>query len=186
MNIWIISDTHFNHVNIVKYTGRDPDYINVIRKNWQRLVKPEDMVIHLGDVIFGQDKEINLPVYMKDLPGKKILCRGNHDNKPWDFYAEHGFDIVTDYFVYDRYAFSHAPLTPLPFQTVKEKDKDFGFKHTPVELNIHGHFHNSDHRRQPNDPYFDFAYYEKNEDKYRLIQIEDELRPFTLEEVLAR
>jgi calcineurin-like phosphoesterase family protein len=140
MKTWVISDTHWRHVNIVKYTGRHVDYEKILRQNWIKAVDQNDLVIHLGDVIFGQDKELHLGGIMEGLPGKKVLCRGNHDLKPADFYMARGFDIVTDYFVYENIAFSHAPLTPLPYQTVKEKNQAGGFILKPVDVNIHGHF----------------------------------------------
>lgn len=193
MKIWTISDTHWNHVNILKYENRPVDHVQQIIKNWQGLVQPEDLVIHLGDVIFAEDKEKNLKAILAELPGKKILCRGNHDSYPeakwaqWEFFMNCGFDAVTDYFIYDNMAFSHAPLTPLPMQGLYNYDK-------PVDLNIHGHFHRTAHRvpREGEngevfvDQFYDYKYYKANEEKYKLIQIEDELRPFSLEEVLAR
>lgn len=185
MKIFIISDTHWNHENIKKYENRPENFNEVIIRNWQKLVSPEDLVIHLGDVIFA--RAIELPSIMAQLPGRKILCRGNHDGKGIEYYMEKGFDVVVDYFVYDNIAFSHAPLTPLPYQTAKEKGKDSTFSKKIVDLNIHGHFHRGKHRGKPGflDKYYEWDYYNSWRKKYHLIQIEDELRPFSLEEVLA-
>src|SRR5476649_1621970 len=140
MNIWIIADTHFYHENIKKFQGRPNDFNEKIIKNWNQLVAYDDVVIHLGDVIFGLDKEQRLPSLMASLPGKKILCRGNHDPKPAEWYMEHGFDFACDYYVYKDVAFSHAPLTPLPPQTLVSDGR-------PVNWNIHGHFHKGTHRQ---------------------------------------
>lgn len=181
--IWIISDTHFLHEKIKQYEGRPDDFNEVIIRNWNKKVSPGDLVIHLGDVIFGPNKAENLPPIMAQLNGKKILCRGNHDEHDWLWYMEKGFDFVCDYFVYKNIAFSHAPLTPLPTQTQ--------LKHsTPVDFNIHGHFHRGKHRSPSDNPnyvddFYDFQYWKINQDKYQLIQIEDKLRPFLLEEVLG-
>ena len=49
----IISDTHFLHKNIVQYCNRPTDFNKLIIKNWHKVVKPEDIVIHLGDVACG-------------------------------------------------------------------------------------------------------------------------------------
>jgi calcineurin-like phosphoesterase family protein len=185
MNIWIISDTHFNHKNILKYENRPVDFNEVIINNWNSRVASEDIVIHLGDVIFGYDKETNLPPILNRLNGKKVLARGNHDiPRDWKWYMDKGFDFVCDYYVYEGMAFSHAPLTPLPTQALNNHSK-------PIELNIHGHFHRGSHRNPDDNPgyvdeFYDFQYYKANQDKYKLIQIEDELRPFSLEEILAR
>ena len=155
------------------------------------MVSDRDLVIHLGDVIFGENKDIELPKLMQRLNGKKILCRGNHDSYPeskwgnWDWFMERGFEFVCDYFVYRDMAFSHAPLTPLPIQGIRGLGK-------PVNLNIHGHFHRG-HTRLPQnevdakefaDEFYDYKYYSANKDKYKLVQIENELRAFLFEELL--
>src|SRR5260221_238147 len=139
MNIWIIGDTHFGHDNMIPYCGRPTNFDDILIKNWNKVVKEEDLVIHLGDVIMGRNAQERLPEILKQLPGKKILCRGNHDvEKKWGagvHFMEAGFDFVTDSFVYDIYAFSHCPLTPLPHQSNFHWNRE-------VELNIHAHFHN--------------------------------------------
>jgi calcineurin-like phosphoesterase family protein len=115
MKIWIIADTHFYHENIKKFQGRSDDFNEQIIKNWNKLVKYDDLVIHLGDVIFGLNKDEKLPSIMASLPGKKVLCRGNHDLQPAIWYMERGFDFVCDYFVSSDIAFSHVPTNPAPF-----------------------------------------------------------------------
>lgn len=184
MKIFIISDTHHNHKNIIKYENRPENHKELIIANWNKMVGKNDLVIHLGDVIFGEDKEIHLPAIMNQLNGRKVLARGNHDEHDWIWYMEKGFDMVCDYYVYQNIAFSHAPITPLPPQGLKNDGR-------LVDFNIHGHFHRGLHRNPDNnahyvDGFYDFQYWKSNKDKYKLIQIEDEFRPFTLEEVLAR
>lgn len=82
MKIFVIADTHFYHKNIVKFENRPLDNVEQIIANWNKAVRPDDLVIHLGDVIFGLNKDTVLPDLMKRLMGKKILCRGNHDSYP--------------------------------------------------------------------------------------------------------
>lgn len=193
MKIFVIADTHFFHENIIKFEKRPLDNVEQIINNWNRVVGDDDLVIHLGDVIFGLEKSVKLPTIMAMLRGKKILCRGNHDSYPeskwgdWDWFMERGFDFVCDYFVYKNMAFSHAPLTPLPMQGIRGLGKQ-------VDVNIHGHFHRG-HTRLPQtkleeaefkDEFYDYQYYKVNKDKYKLVQVEDELRPFSLEEILIR
>lgn len=193
MKIWVISDTHFYHKNIIKFENRPPDHNQIIMERWRAQVAYDDLVIHLGDVIFGMEKEKSLKSILARLPGKKILCRGNHDGYPdsqwgdWQWFMGAGFDAVVDYFVYDKLAFSHAPLTPLP------KTARYGYGEE-VNLNIHGHFHRGNTRIPQKgenenafqDEFYDYQYYKANKDRYRLVQIEDELRPFSLEEILQR
>jgi calcineurin-like phosphoesterase family protein len=186
MNIWIISDTHFNHAKMVEYCGRPKNFNDILIKKWNKVVTPDDMVIHLGDVILGQNSA--LEGILATLPGRKILCRGNHDHESNIWYMNKGFAFVCDYFVYNDLAFSHAPLTPLPNQTIKQHSKDDVFSHKPVRLNIHGHFHNGNHRNNPKikDRYYDYEYYDKHRSSYHLITIEDGLlSPVSLESLLV-
>lgn len=184
MNIFVITDTHFNHANIIKYENRPLDFNEQIISNWNKVVKWDDIVIHLGDVIFRRDKNEQLKSIMASLNGKKILAMGNHDYEAWDFYMQNGFDFACDYFVYRNVAFSHAPITPLPVQTQTNQGIE-------VDFNIHGHFHRGKHRSPDDNPnykddYYEYQYWKENKERYIHMQIEDELRPFTLEEVLAR
>ena len=45
-NIWIISDTHFEHDNIKKLCYRPADYNEQIIADWREKVKPTDVVLH--------------------------------------------------------------------------------------------------------------------------------------------
>ncbi len=87
-DIWVISDTHFGHANMLKFVegdGRgvregfeDVEHMNeCMIDNWNSVVKPGDKVYHLGDVAFGQS---TLDDVMPRLNGQKRLIMGNHDN----------------------------------------------------------------------------------------------------------
>ena len=85
--ILFIGDTHFNHKNIIEYTSRtrwfEPkDTMSMeseIILRWNEVVKPEDIVYHLGDFAFGDQEEIKRLV--KQLNGKIRLILGNHDKR---------------------------------------------------------------------------------------------------------
>lgn len=76
--IYLTSDTHFGHANIIKYCNRpfkDTYSMNkVLTENWNSVIKPEDKVYHLGDFAFG-----GVNRYLPYLNGEIILIRGNHD-----------------------------------------------------------------------------------------------------------
>lgn len=80
-DIFIISDTHFGHRNIIEYCNRP--FIDVVKmdnaiiENWNKAVTPEDIVYHLGDFWFGNKETFN--GYMDRLNGKIHLIKGNHD-----------------------------------------------------------------------------------------------------------
>ena len=133
MNIYIVSDTHFYHNNIIKYCNRPFIDCNVMNEKmivrWNSQVKHDDIVIHLGDfVVYGKsEKTLEL---CNRLNGKKILVRGNHDRRNIYWYLAHGFDFVCDYFVIGKIIFTHRPL----YKTNKHILKYY-------DLNICGHIH---------------------------------------------
>lgn len=124
MNVYLISDTHFNHANIATYCDRPKDFTELIIKRWHETVKPEDLVIHLGDVQIGRKSEW----IMAELPGRKTLVRGNHDREKSNmWWMEHGFDFSCDGLKFRNCWLTHEPSTSLA---------------DGCELNIHGHLHN--------------------------------------------
>src|SRR6266576_1689700 len=58
MNIYLISDTHLNHANIATYCDRPKNFTELIMERWNQTVKPEDTIIHLGDVILHKKSVI--------------------------------------------------------------------------------------------------------------------------------
>lgn len=86
MKHWFISDTHFNHANIIRYENRpfnDCSEMNKrLIKNINERIKSEDMVYFLGDFCFyrgiegGNKKPKEI---MKQLNGNWIFVKGNHD-----------------------------------------------------------------------------------------------------------
>lgn len=140
MKFYLISDTHFNHGNIATYCDRPSNFTELLIRNWQRTVKEEDTVIHLGDVFIGRVegwKEI-----YTQLPGKKILVRGNHDRKrSVSWWADNGFDFACDSMMFRNIWLTHEPAHKL---LQEHLDNGVG--------NIHGHLHNIWHGFHKNDP----------------------------------
>jgi len=131
MNIWIISDTHFNHKQLIVY-GRPENFEKLI---WSGLkqINSNDVLIHLGDICIGNNVEVHYHLN-RLLQCRKILVRGNHDRKSNTWYLEHGWAFVCDRL--DMTAFG----------------KKIVFTHIPIkaenfDINIHGHFHDTDHRK---------------------------------------
>lgn len=136
--IYLISDTHFNHKNIITYEDRPfPSIVEMndaMIKNWNSVVKPEDTVIHLGDV--GLGNESSLKYIIPSLNGHKILIKGNHDSKSKNFYLECGFEdvlnnmleVINGQMIY----FSHRP----------ESRPGDGTKY---DIHFYGHVHSKDY-----------------------------------------
>lgn len=88
MNYWFTSDTHFGHANIIKYCNRPfanvKEMDDAIIENWNKVVKHDDCIYHLGDFCFGRD-ERDFNSYFRRLNGKIILIKGNHDKLTWRY-----------------------------------------------------------------------------------------------------
>lgn len=123
---WLIADTHFDHENIGVYCDRPNGWMDKIVRNWQQIIKPEDTVIHLGDVQVGRGH--NLANLMSSLPGTKVLIIGNHDTKSSLWYMRNGFAFAADAFAYKGTTLTHHPAEQLFVGT---------------DVNIHGHVHNT-------------------------------------------
>jgi calcineurin-like phosphoesterase family protein len=136
MKVYIISDTHLNHDQIATYCDRPANFTEVIVRNWKRIVQPTDLVLHVGDVFIGKPsgwKEI-----FPQLPGRKILIRGNHDrHHGCTWWMENGFDAAMDAMIFRHVYITHKPANFLP---------------SGCEINLHGHLHNIWHGFHHGDP----------------------------------
>ena len=135
-NRFLISDTHFGHTNTwEKFTLADgtplrpftstEEMDEAMVENWNKTVRPQDTVYHLGDVVIAR-RHLET---VKRLNGRKILIRGNHDIFRDKDYYEAGFEQIHGVRVFvDQFILSHIPLHP---DCVGERFK----------RNVHGHLH---------------------------------------------
>ena len=138
-NTWVISDTHFGHKNIIKYSNRPFESVevmdDVLVQNWNSVVMPNDIVYHLGDVYFRN------PHHISRLNGEKHLILGNHDSglDPNLFKNFRSIQLVKP-FKKMGLIFSHIPLHQSQL-----------IEHDGTQLfNIHGHIHE---KPSPEGPY---------------------------------
>jgi calcineurin-like phosphoesterase family protein len=79
--IWFTSDTHLGHNKDFVWTPRGFNSIEgmneAIIERWNSVVKYNDIVYHLGDVMLGNNEE-GLKL-LSQLNGNIILALGNHD-----------------------------------------------------------------------------------------------------------
>lgn len=138
-NIYIIADPHINHWMINKHCNRgfkDLSHMNsFILKNWNSPVKPEDVVIVLGDWIWTQGSSEEIKKWIAKFNGRKILVKGNHDRKGHIFYLKAGIDFICDRFSWNynkkKILFLHDPN----FISNEDIQK--------YDFIIHGHLHNN-------------------------------------------
>jgi calcineurin-like phosphoesterase family protein len=133
-DIFVISDLHFGHANIIRYCSRpflfsDPGEMDfVLIENWNSVVSPKNRAIHIGDLRYGTGAP---PAhhYTEQLRGKITFLPGNHDER--ELMAEK-YEVLD----YDgiRFLLIHDPADAPPAFD--------GWV-------IHGHHHNNDLRTYP-------------------------------------
>ena len=131
--IFTISDTHFGHENILKFTDGEGAYLRPFKSidemntciidNWNSVVSDQDIVYHLGDVFMRKGWEC-----LKSLNGRKRLILGNHDTGK----SKHLQDAFQKISVWRMFPELGIVLTHIPI-IIPEKAK--------YSINIHGHIH---------------------------------------------
>lgn len=85
MKIWVGSDLHFAHNNIMKFSPKYRQFNDVNHMNeemirlWNETVSPDDLTYLLGDIAFCDPTKAAM--FVSRLNGRKILIEGNHDAK---------------------------------------------------------------------------------------------------------
>lgn len=165
MRYMVITDTHFGHYKLSDSGLRHEDADNIIFDNCKQDIGQGDIVIHLGDVCIGDEARWN-DFFNLDIPGIHWLTKGNHDKRSDSWYLMHGWQFVAYSITIKRFGYkillSHTP----------QPDND------SFDINIHGHFHNTDHRM--NDP----IHHARLCKKHHLVKLEHEYRPYTLKSLI--
>lgn len=144
MAIFVTSDSHFNHTNILSYEAASRPFANIdemngaLIYNWNKVVKPEDTVIHCGDFFMGELDKID-PI-LKRLNGKIILVRGNHDTSArLEKYKSYGIEIHDIYYYKYKgrfFIFCHFPVANEEFiKMVREDNSEV--------ITCYGHIHSN-------------------------------------------
>lgn len=137
--IWFTSDLHFNHDKEFIWKVRGFDSVqtmnDTIVSKFNSLVKPEDTVYILGDLMLGPNPEQGLEL-IKSLNGDKIIIAGNHDTvtrrKMYEDCGWPVFDALTSKYNGYHFYLSHYPT--LTGNLEKESLKR-------CTLNLFGHTH---------------------------------------------
>ena len=168
MTVWLISDTHFHHVNVLNFTGYDGKPLRVFDnvhqmdeymvEKWNSVVKPDDKVYHLGDVVMKATAE-SLKIVGR-LNGRKTLILGNHDSPDVHLYRPY-FSHIHSTRILSDYILSHVPLHPMSLGKAK--------------ANIFGHVHNNIVPGQYGPKYYNIS-----------VEVLDDYTPISLEELDRR
>ena len=159
VDIWVSSDPHYGHTNIIKYCNRpfrDAFHMNeVMVERHNAVVRPQDHWYCLGDVAVSQQ---TLNYVMPRLNGHKRLVLGNHDNHaPMANYAQY-FKKIMLWRRFDELILTHVPLMQQSFPG-------------KAKVNCHGHIHDND---SPPGPYINVCVEKTN------------YAPVNLDELIAR
>lgn len=132
--IFVISDLHLGHKNILKFEhdGKPlrpflslDEMHDTILTNWNKTVSAQDKIYVLGDICMRREY---LDLF-RHMNGKKRLVLGNHDLFPTQDYLEVGFQAL-----YGARQINGVWLTHVPMhQGSVEQER--------VKINIHGHLH---------------------------------------------
>ena len=133
-DIFLISDLHLGHANIIRYCSRPflvsdvAEMDRVLIDNWNFSISPKSRIFYLGDLRYGEHA-LSLEEYRKKLNGDITFIRGNHDD---------------------------AELGAVPSSILDYKKLRFLLVHDPADTppdfdgwTIHGHHHNNDLRHFP-------------------------------------
>ncbi len=114
MSLFAIGDLHlsFNTDKPMDIFGENwVNHANKIKENWLQKIEDKDIVLIPGDISWAMrfDDALTDLKWINDLPGKKVLIRGNHDywwsspgkmNKLFD----NMFFLQNNYYIYNNYA----------------------------------------------------------------------------------
>ena len=129
--IHFCADPHLGHKNIQNFRSfvesSEDNTAQFLAESTKKLHK-RSITYFLGDVAFD-DASLAL---IDGLQGKKILVKGNHDDKVSSKAQVEVFDEIYGLFKYKKFWLSHAPIHPRELRG---------------KVNLHGHVHNCTVRR---------------------------------------
>jgi len=135
-------------------------------ERWNKVVKPEDTVIHLGDVFFRDGWQ-----YLPLLNGKKKLILGNHDHLGRGIIEKH-FVSIDIWRKIGNVVFTHVPV------------HESTFEFSGISSNVHGHIHQNVVTRDVLNP-VSLDYEEEPDLRYRCVSVEHtDYTPINIQELL--
>ena len=126
--VFFTSDTHFGHLKALEFRpglNSLEEHNEFIIDKWNSVVRPSDLVWHLGDVALGDKSFISC---VGKCNGRKKLIHGKHDKYKIQEYLPYFKEIYGVVRAYHGMVLSHVPL--------HTQNLDFRW-----HSNIHGHIH---------------------------------------------
>ena len=153
--IWVTSDHHFFHANIIKHCKRPYDNYEDMNKDmiklWNERIKKDDIVLYLGDLsacvkpLVDKSKRKTLKSIVDQLNGKLYLIKGNHDNFSDKTYRNCGFTFIGDYLIKQilgkNILFIHVPAIIDEYTGPAHQRTKKIIKEHNIDYVIHGHRH---------------------------------------------
>lgn len=137
--IYVTSDLHFNHKNVIKLCNRPFESVeemnNAIIENWNKTVKQGDEVYILGDIVLSKDIEA-VKNFMNQLNGKKHLIIGNHDSHWLKRYKNGNYDFFESIADYKELKIEDSLFCMMHYPIAEWNKKHYG------SFMLHGHSHN--------------------------------------------
>ena len=133
-NIYTIADLHlsFNTDKPMNIFGKNWEgYEEKIKQDWLKKVKEEDLVVLPGDfswAMYLKDTEKDFE-FINNLPGKKLLSKGNHDywwttvTNMKKFITERGFSNI-DFLHNNAYEFANKIICGTKGYNISEDEED--------------------------------------------------------------
>lgn len=162
MSRYFISDLHFYHKNILKYQRKSvfsslEEMHRVLIYNWNKVIKSDkDIVYIIGDFSFA-GVELTTEIF-KQLNGRIILIRGNHDERfSTRTLIEMGFYQVYDELIINigghnvllkHYPYARNWFVQFYYNYIKRGKWKNYYALYPVDKrlwHIHGHHHGGPH-----------------------------------------
>ena len=178
---FLVSDTHFGHMGVCRFTRNDgvtklrpwdtaDEMDEAMVQAWNERVRPNDKIYHCGDVVINRRA---LPI-LDRLNGDKVLIRGNHDIFRDDEYRKY-FRELRAYHVMNGLILSHIPVHEASLGR-------FG-------CSIHGHLHANRvmKARGVNTKTGEILYSDEVDPRYYNVSVEQtDFAPILFEDVLKK
>lgn len=152
-DIWFTSDTHFAHIANFLWEPRgfqNVDKMNeAIVERWNGIVKPGDLVYHLGDIMLSDNKK-GIECFNR-LNGEIFVIFGNHDSdNRKNLLATECPSFRGGWYSYlIKHNKMNIYLSHYPTLTANFDEKHFS-QHL---INLHGHTHQQTNFLQPDNPF---------------------------------